>query len=157
MFVGDGAAKPGLVELVRARGLNNVICVDPRPKDQMPAFWSVCGVALIHLKNDPVFAEVIPSKIFEAMAMGLPLLLVAPTGEASEIIEREGAGIAVAAGQPKQLADAILRLADDPKACARFASSSLLAAPNYSRELQAKRMERVLQRVVDNDRRSRAK
>ena len=157
MFVGDGAAKPGLVELVRTRGLDNVICVDPRPKDEMPAFWSVGDVALIHLKNDPVFAEVIPSKIFEAMAMGLPLLLVAPTGEASRIIEREEAGLVVAAAQPKLLADAVLRLADDRKARERFASNSLIAAPNYSRKLQAERMEHVLQRVVDNDRRSRAK
>ena len=89
--------------------------------------------------------------------MGLPLLLVAPTGEASRIIEREEAGLVVAAAQPKLLADAVLRLADDRKARERFASNSLIAAPNYSRKLQAERMEHVLQRVVDNDRRSRAK
>ena len=42
----------------------------PQPKQNMPAVWSLCDVALIHLKDEAVFADVIPSKIFEAMAMG---------------------------------------------------------------------------------------
>ena len=32
-------------------------------------------VALVHLKNSPVFATAIPSKIFEAMAMARPIIL----------------------------------------------------------------------------------
>ena len=39
-----------------------------------------------------MFKTVIPSKIFEAMGMGLPVLLVAPEGEASAIVRREGVG-----------------------------------------------------------------
>ena len=53
-----------------------------QPKEAMAGIWSLCDVALVHLKDSPAFAEVIPSKIFEAMAMGLPIILVAPRGEA---------------------------------------------------------------------------
>ena len=50
-----------------------------------------CGVELVrrrlvHLKDSPVFREVIPSKMFEAMGMGLPLMVAAPDGEASRIL-----------------------------------------------------------------------
>jgi len=61
----------------KAGTLPNVTFVAPRPKEQMPDFWSICDVALIHLKNEPTFAEVIPSKMFEAMAMGKPILQAA--------------------------------------------------------------------------------
>ena len=63
----------------------------------MPAVWSLCDVALVHLKDMPAFRDVIPSKMFEAMAMGLPLLLASPDGEARRILEADGAGIWVPA------------------------------------------------------------
>lgn len=152
LFVGDGATKPALVEAARARGLANVRFVEPRPKEEMPAHWSLCDAALIHLKDDKVFAEVIPSKIFEAMAMGLPLVLVAPEGEATRIVAREQAGVVVAAGQPEALADTVRILCDDSAARRRLAENSLAAAPRYSRERQAGSMARVLARVVDRAR-----
>lgn len=148
LFVGDGAAKPQLVSACRERGLANVIFVDPQPKERMPAYWSVCDVALVHLKNDPVFAEVIPSKVFEAMAMGLPILLVAPSGEATRIVEEEAAGLTVAAGDPLLLAAAIRRLLDDPVLRNDVAKRSAAAAPRYSRRRQAEDMLAVLERVT---------
>lgn len=144
LLVGDGAAKPELVAAARARDLSNVVFVDPQPKGRMPAFWSVCDLALVHLKDDPVFAEVIPSKIFEAMAMGLPILLVAPPGEASEIVEGEGVGIAVRAGAPGLLEQAVRRIQRDPAALARLARCSAEAAQRHSRQRQADDMLRVL-------------
>jgi glycosyltransferase involved in cell wall biosynthesis len=156
LFVGDGAAKASLEEQARAQGLDNVRFVAPRPKDEMPAHWSLCDAALIHLKNDPVFAEVIPSKIFEAMAMGLPLVLVAPAGEATRIVEREDAGVVVPAGQPDALAIAARTLADDGASRQRMATHSLAAAARYSRQRQAEDMERVLARVVNEARRGEA-
>jgi len=113
----------------------------------MPMFWSVCDVALVHLKDDPVFADVIPSKIFEATAMGLPILLVAPSGEASEIVEGEGVGIAIRAGAPALLAEAVRRMRGDPTALARFARCSAEAARRHSRQSQAEDMLRVLTAV----------
>ena len=47
--------------------------IGPQPKGAMPRVWSLVDVALVHLRDSPVFAEVIPSKIFEAMAMGKAL------------------------------------------------------------------------------------
>jgi glycosyltransferase involved in cell wall biosynthesis len=116
----------------------------------MPVYWSLCDAALIHLKDDPVFAEVIPSKMFEAMAMGLPLLMVAPAGEATRIVERERAGVTVPAGQPALLAEASLRLLDDEPARRVLAGNALAAAPRYSRQRQAEDMARVLVSVVES-------
>ncbi|MFQ5765190.1 MAG: glycosyltransferase family 4 protein, partial [Rhodospirillales bacterium] len=68
LLVGAGAERDALIAEARRRGLVNVLFMPPQPKDAMPRVWSLCDVALVHLKSDPVFAGVIPSKIFEAMA-----------------------------------------------------------------------------------------
>jgi colanic acid biosynthesis glycosyl transferase WcaI len=69
-----------------------MLFVPARPKEEMPGFWGLSDVALVHLKDSSLFRTVIPSKIFEAMGMGLPIILVAPEGEASKIILEENAG-----------------------------------------------------------------
>jgi colanic acid biosynthesis glycosyl transferase WcaI len=48
--------------------------------------WPFCNVALIHLRNDPVFAKETPSKLFEAIVMGLSLSVYVPCGEATSIL-----------------------------------------------------------------------
>lgn len=148
LFVGAGAERQMLMDQAAQRGLTNVVFQGMQPKEMMPRIWSLCDVALVHLKDDPAFAEVIPSKIFEAMGMGLPLLLVAPEGEASRIVIDDRAGLWVPAAQPRKLAAAAQALAGDDAHRAELAAASLAAAPRHSREYQAKRYMDVLDLVV---------
>lgn len=149
LFVGTGAAREGLIEDAAKRGLDNVVFIPPQPKEAMPRFWSLCDVALIQLRDQPVFETVIPSKMFEAMGMGLPLLMATPLGEASRIVEADEAGVWVPAGQPDKLADAALRLMRDPTLHQTLAAQSHAAAPRHSRERQAQEMIDVLQSVAE--------
>lgn len=151
LFVGGGATKGKLVRETARRGLLSVIFVAPVPKAKVPAYWSLCDVALVHLKDDKVFESVIPSKIFEAMGVGLPVLLAAPAGEASAIVGAEGVGLCVPAEEPGALAAAVLDLRDHPDRRAAFTRASHAAAPRYSRERQASEMMRALEAVLDGD------
>lgn len=148
LLVGSGAERETIIQQVKRRHLSNVVVAPPQPKERMPAVWSLCDIALVHLKDSPVFAEVIPSKMFEAMAMGLPLILALPEGEATAILTADSAGIAVAPGNPDALAEVICRLADDPALRARLAAAALQSAPLHSRETQARSMISALERVV---------
>lgn len=140
LFVGAGAARSRLVEEADKRGLHNVRFIPSQPKEMMPALWSVCDVALVHLRNTPLFRTVIPSKIFEAMAMGLPILLMAPEGIASSIVGCEGAGMCLAPEDPEALAEAVVLLNNDRGLLHNLADRSAAAAPRYSREIQARAM-----------------
>lgn len=144
LLVGNGAERQMLKDEAARRGLSNVVFGPPQPKERMPAVWSLCDVALIHLKDSPAFAEVIPSKMFEAMGMGLPLLLVAPRGEASHIVEADRAGLFVPAADPDGLAAAARRLADDHQERKALAAASLAAAASHTRERQADLFIQVL-------------
>ena len=147
ILAGSGAERVQLMTEARQRKLDNVIFIPPQPKDNMPAIWSLCDVALVHLRNSPVFREVIPSKMFEAMGMGLPLLLASPDGEASRILLDDGAGMWVPAEAPDALADAVLTLMKNDRDRRALAERSLAAAPLHTRERQARQMIRVLELV----------
>ncbi len=145
LFVGAGAERQMLLDEATRRGLPNVVFKGMQPKEMMPRIWSLCDVALVHLKDDPAFAEVIPSKIFEAMGMGLPLLLVAPEGEASRIVLNDGAGLWVPATHPDHFAEAARQLAQDDTLRHDLAAASLASAPRHSRERQAALTLRALE------------
>ncbi len=147
LLAGAGAERDALIADAGRRGLETVVFMPAQPKEAMPRVWSLCDAALVHLKDDPLFAGVIPSKIFEAMASGLPVLLAAPEGEASRIIAETGSGLHVPAEDPAALADAVAGLADDEGALKALAEKSLAAAPAHSREAQARHMAQVLDLV----------
>ena len=107
LFVGSGAQREALITQADAMGLTNVRFVGRQPKEAMPDYWGQCDCALVHLKDDPLFRSVIPSKIFEAMGMGLPVLLAQPDGEAAQIVRAAGAGVCIAPGDPQSLAQAV--------------------------------------------------
>jgi len=151
LLVGAGAEREALVGDAVRRGLGNVVFQGLQPKDMMPAIWSLCDVALVHLKDSPVFAGVLPSKIFEAMGMGLPVLLAAPEGEASRVVVGDRAGLHVPAENPEALADAAKSLHTDQEKRDRLAKASLAAAPSHSREAQAREMLRVLEMAAAGD------
>lgn len=138
MFVGSGAERAGLIAEAERMRLNNVSFVPAQPKELMPNAWSLCNVALVHLKNTPLFGTVIPSKIFEAMGMGVPVLLAAPEGEATRIVRREEIGLCVPAEDPRELASAVLFLKENRQFLHQLSRRSCEAAPRYSRERQAR-------------------
>lgn len=137
LLVGSGALLEELKQNAQQMQLNNIVFAGRQLKESMPDFWSVCDLSLIHLKNDPVFKTVIPSKIFESMAMGLPILYVGPDGEGPEIVYRHTAGVYVEPGNPEALANEIKRLINSSDLKGELKQNSMKAAALYSRERQA--------------------
>jgi len=150
LLVGHGAEKEKLVQRAREMSLSNVIFHDSLPKDKMPELWSVCDVALVHLKDDPVFATVIPSKIFEAFGMGKPVMIVQPDGEAVSIVRDAGAGDWVPPENPEQLATAIIEWCSDKQKLFKYAKNSSDAAKDHSRDRLANEMLYILRNTVED-------
>ena len=147
--MGHGAQKTNVRNLALEMKLPNVRFHDSVSKDRMPDVWSVCNVALVHLKNDPVFSTVIPSKIFEAFGMGKPVLIVQPKGEAAELIELAGAGRWVPPEDPAALAGAVLDWSKDSSPVDEFAHRSETAAAEHSRDRLAAEMLSILKTLAN--------
>ena len=132
LLLGDGARKAALVELARERGQSEVLFIDSVPKDEVARYWSLLDVSIIHLKNTELFSSVIPSKLFECMGMGIPVLHGVP-GESAEIVRREGVGLVFAPEDVDGLVEGVLRMADDPALLVQCRANGLTAARRYDR------------------------
>jgi glycosyltransferase involved in cell wall biosynthesis len=112
VLIGDGPEKQALMERARSERLDNVRFLDAAPRERMPSFLSSADIALVPLK-ERLFGAV-PSKLYEAMGAGLPVVLMTG-GEAETIVRESGAGVVVPPGDVPALASAIRRLAEDPE------------------------------------------
>lgn len=92
IFIGDGAEKNNIMDLAKELGLTNVTFLNPVQKSEIKKYLSVLDVALVPLKRSPTFESVIPSKVFEAVAMNIPILL-GVDGEARNMVESYQAGV----------------------------------------------------------------
>lgn len=114
LLVGDGAGKQRLEERVERSKMRNVTILDRQPRRDALALLEASDVSIVALKDDPVFRTVIPSKIFESMGKGRPILL-GVQGEAHRIvIEEAGCGLAYTPESPTELVAALEHLRDDP-------------------------------------------
>lgn len=147
-FAGSGAEREHVERLVAEQKLANVRLIPRQPKDAMPALWSLCDLAIVPLRDTPVFATVIPSKIFECMGMGVPVLMSLPEGEATAIIRDTGSGVCVPPEDPAAMADSITALAGDGARMTRLRAAARAAAPGFSRDRQAEKMLQILQNVA---------
>lgn len=113
LTIGEGAEYARLKNEVEGRGLANVRMLGQQPKELMPKFWSISDCSLVLLRNLELFTTVIPSKIFESMAMKKPIVL-GVKGEVREIIEEAGCGICMEPENSQMLAEIVARMADNP-------------------------------------------
>ena len=148
LFAGGGAAKEQLETLVKNKRLNNVVFIPRQPKELMPKLWSLCDVSLISLKDTELFKTVIPSKIFESMGMGLPMLISAPEGEATAIIDSSESGLVVTPESPLALVNAIEKIMSSGQV-QNYAESSRIAASSYCRKALAMDMLTIIEKQIN--------
>ena len=146
LFAGGGAKAESIAHQAVERKLNNVLVLGRQEKEAMPAIWSICDVSLIHLRNTPLFSKVIPSKIFESMAMGLPMVIGLPKGEATNIIAQNDVGVVVEPEDSSQIVLAIDKLRQDESRLLECQRNCLFAAEKYDRKRLAVNM---LDNIVD--------
>ena len=111
-FVGDGADKKRLARRVAELGLRNVLLLPGLPNAEMPALLAAADICLVPLRNVPLFASFIPSKMFEYLAAG-KAVIGSVAGEAAQILAAAGA-VVVPPEDSGSLAAAITALAADP-------------------------------------------
>lgn len=122
LLIGDGAERTRLLALRDSMALANVIMLDQQPKEEMPYLWALSSASLVLLKKSDLFTTVIPSKIFESMAMQKPVVL-GVAGESADIIQAANAGICIEPENPEALACAVKELCDNRARCSELGTS----------------------------------
>jgi glycosyltransferase involved in cell wall biosynthesis len=150
-LIGDGPLKGGLIELTADLNLKNVKFEPPVPRNMIPSLASQADAFVISTLDLPELYKfgVSMNKLFDYMAAARPILFAAHAG--NNPVADAGAGISVAPGEPKQIADAILKLARMPRVERKAMGEAGYehAYANYSYKKLSAKLATTLSRIVD--------
>ena len=140
VLVGDGKAKPALAERVRREALDNVILLDPVPKERLASLLATADLGIQCLADIPAFYYgTSPNKFFDYLAAGVPVINNYP-GWLAAMIADEHCGFAVPPRDPAAFADALEHAADDRDALRTMGKRALaLAKRDFDRDRLADR------------------
>ncbi len=130
LFVGDGADKANLVAASSDLKLDNVTFAPQQDRNRIAQYYAASDLCLVPLRQAELFTKNIPSKIYEVMASGKPILLGAK-GESQQLVESAQAGIAVEPDDDLDLSEKIVLLADDRKLAQRLGANGRDFARRY--------------------------
>jgi glycosyltransferase involved in cell wall biosynthesis len=152
VVVGDGAELDAIQRRAQDSGLVNVQFTGLVDRQTARDCMAASDIALVLLRRSPLFETVLPSKMFEAMAAGKPVVL-GVQGEARHVLEASGGGIAVAPEDATALADAIGKLARSPdRRTALGLTGRAYVAREFNRTALAARYLQLLEQLVGNAR-----
>ena len=147
ILLGDGARKAALKLDAASRGLINVTFIDTVPKEDVAKYWSLLDVSIIHLKKTDLFSSVIPSKLFECMGMGIPVLH-GVEGESAKIVQDSGAGLVFEPENARDLVKRLKEMASSDEYYRSCQANCATAAIKYDRKVLARNMLDAVKRLV---------
>ncbi|WP_447968818.1 glycosyltransferase family 4 protein [Nitrospira sp. M1] len=127
-LIGDGPEKQKLVDIAEQRHLTNILFANPQPSEKIPMVLTSSDAIIVPLKMH--ISGAVPSKLYEAMASGRPVILVA-SGEAAEIVKEHQAGIVVEPGDQAELVRSIVKLYEHPDLCQELGKNGQRAAVQH--------------------------
>jgi glycosyltransferase involved in cell wall biosynthesis len=142
-LAGDGPDRAALAARVARDGLRHVELLGPVPSTAVPGLYAAAHAGLVPLRDLPLFRGALPTKLYEVMAAGRPVI-VAARGEAAELVVRTGSGVAVPPEDPVALAAAWRGLRDDVDGGLRMGAAGRQTAADHSRAAAISRWRTLL-------------
>lgn len=142
VLVGDGPVREHLANRIAAERIPRVRLVPGQARERIPALLAAADAAIISLGMH--IPGAVPSKLYEAMAASLPVLLVAE-GEAAKRVADAHCGLTVSPGYADGLRRAFMRLAGDAGLRRTMGEAGRRAAETqYHRRSIAARLDTLL-------------
>lgn len=112
LVVGEGLEKRRLLRLVKEKHLDNkILFLDALPRDKIKNIYQLSDILFLQLKDLIIFNRTIPSKIFEYLGSGLPIIY-GLNGIAADILNESGNGIKIKPERDDDLVGAIKTIKD---------------------------------------------
>ncbi|MBM7571375.1 glycosyltransferase family 4 protein [Aquibacillus albus] len=144
LFIGEGAEKDKLKQIASEQEIKNVTFVDSQPKEVIQEFYNTSDISLIPLKDIELFKTFIPSKMFEIMACGVPIV-ASLEGESADILKESKAAEVVKPDDPEQIKKAIKKLKSDKVLLEKLKKNGpAFVEQNYSRRKLAEQYLKII-------------
>jgi colanic acid biosynthesis glycosyl transferase WcaI len=149
LIVGDGVERARLQDRARTLELENVQFLPFQPRERLPFLRAASDVQLALYRHGSARFSM-PSKVYEIMASGRPVLASADTdSDLWRLVSGTGCGMCVEPHHPEKLAAALLRLYRDAGLRTRMAERGRAEAVRvYSRDAIVTQYEALCQALV---------
>lgn len=148
LLVGSGPNEAALKELARRERVEQAVeFTGWQPFELVPSYISASDVCLIpHIASGHTNTT-IPHKIFQAMAMGKPVI-VSSAKPLKRIVEETGAGLVYSSGDAEALAEAVIRIYRDNELATKLGEAGKKAAKQrYNWEAEAEKLVSLYQNL----------
>ncbi|HWF73611.1 MAG TPA: glycosyltransferase family 4 protein [Solirubrobacteraceae bacterium] len=148
LIVGDGAEREELMRKASEQGLTNVRFEGRVERSKVPGLIASSDLAVLCLRDVPLFQDALPTKLLEYMAASRPVVAAA-VGDAARLLERSEAGIACPPEDPSALAASISEATRDPARAEQMgANGRRYVQEHCSRQAFVDRLEAIAGRVA---------
>jgi glycosyltransferase involved in cell wall biosynthesis len=172
-YVGHASFNRGLVEMVEACAVanlplvlagtigaaerewlrkwsTNIVCREKLGRSEIATLLSESLIGLCLFQPEPNHLYAMPTKIFEYMAAGLPII-VSDLPKSKEIVEAAGCGFSVSLGDPDEIASRISMLASDPRHAVELGLAGRAAVSrDYNWEDDAAELTKLYQKLASD-------
>ncbi|WP_439880453.1 glycosyltransferase family 4 protein [Pontibacter sp. MBLB2868] len=143
VLAGNGYYKPQLEEL--AKRVPNLLLLPPQPRHQVFTLFKLADLSLVTFNDLPVLASNSPSKFYDSLACGTPVLVTNP-GWTKSFVEEHRVGWYAPAEDPLKLAQAIRQALSEPAALESAGENgAAISRELFDRKLMAKQVDAILQ------------
>ncbi len=138
LLFGSGVEEKQLKEYVNEHNLKNVLFPGRLPNVQMYTLLKHAGMSFVPLVNENL-RDSVPTKMFEALGVGCPVLLAA-CGDAADILNETGLGIAVKPNDDEGLWTAFKNIYEGDYSHEVREKGIMVILNKYSRQKEAEKM-----------------
>jgi glycosyltransferase involved in cell wall biosynthesis len=151
LMVGDGNGRKDLEELVLTLGMkDDVIFTGQVPFSEVPHYIASAYTCISFVPPLDIYKVSSPTKMFEYMSMGKPVLANEEIPEQKEVIVDSGGGILVKFNE-KSLSDGIVEILNNPEKANRMGKKGReWIVKNRSYENMARKVEKIYLKLMDS-------
>jgi glycosyltransferase involved in cell wall biosynthesis len=96
------------------KGNNKIRIIDHVPYQKVVHYFGLIDIAFMLYENDPLYRNITPTKLYEAMAQGIPVIATA-VGDVRDIVEKSRCGYIVDIKKPDDIVEKMRILMADAR------------------------------------------
>ena len=150
VFMGGGATEHLLKEKCNQLGITNAFFLGGFGLSELSEIVNFCDVCLITFADIPILATNSPNKLFDSLSAGKPIIVNSP-GWTKDLAEEHECGVFADPKNPKDFAEKVLYLKNNPEKCKEMGlNSRMLAETKYDKSILCRQFADVVLQLEKN-------
>ncbi|MFX1385144.1 MAG: glycosyltransferase [Promethearchaeota archaeon] len=129
-MVGDGSLKEWVINYITWNQISNVKILGTFNHDDMPVIYNSADIFIL-----PSYTEGSPASLLEAMSCGAASIATS-VGDCTKIIKNGENGLLIPPGDPKLMANALIKLIENKELRAQFSRKGKTSIEKYTRNYE---------------------